>query len=125
QGCSNWQTDMCAGAGLMMMALTDFPNRLSWLYNAEAVLKAQLALNVNTDYSWPESIRYHVAALERFAGYAKVSQYVTGQQWFTKESVLPAMFKYLVHMQTPPYPYFKDTIGTPAFGDHALTAGAE
>jgi len=125
QGCSNWQTDMCAGAALMMMALRDFPNRLAWLYNAEAVLKAQLELNVNPDHSWPESIRYHVAALERFAGYAKVSQFITGQQWFTVDSVLPGMFKYLIDMQTPSYPYFNHTIGTPPFGDHALTAGAE
>lgn len=124
RGCSNWQTDMCAGAGLMMMVLTDFPDRLSWLYNAETILKAQLALNVNGDSSWPESIRYHVAALERFAGYAKICGRITGEDWFATSALVP-MFEYLVAMQTPAYPYFNHSIGTPPFGDHALTAGAE
>ncbi|WP_168121711.1 heparinase II/III family protein [Paenibacillus sp. HB172176] len=124
EGCSNWQTDMCAGAGLMMMTLTDFPNRLSWLYNANTILKAQLELNVNADSSWPESIRYHHAALERFAGYAKAAHNVLGDNWF-ETTPLARMFGFSIDMQTPGYAYFGGRIGTPPFGDHALGGGGE
>lgn len=123
-GCSNWQTDMCAGTGLLMMVLTDFPNRLTWLNNANAIMKAQLELNVNPDGSWPESIRYHHAALERFAGYALALKNVTGEDWFCTTPLL-RMFNYGVHMQTPGYTYFDGRIGTPPFGDHALGGGEE
>jgi len=124
EGCSNWQTDMCAGTGLMMMALTDFPNRHTWLYNADAILKAQLELNVNPDSSWPESIRYHHAALERFAGYAKAARNVLGDDWF-ETTPLARMFGFSIEMQTPGYEYFGGRIGTPPFGDHALGDGSE
>lgn len=124
EGCSNWQTDMCAGTGLMMMVLSDFPNRYTWLYNADTILKAQLQMNVNPDCSWPESIRYHHAALERFAGYAKASCNVTGDNWF-KSTPLARMFGYSIQMQTPGYQYFGGRIGTPPFGDHALGGGGE
>ncbi|WP_339316427.1 heparinase II/III family protein [Paenibacillus sp. FSL R10-2734] len=124
EGCSNWQTDMCAGAGFMMMILTDFPNRLTWLYNADAVLRAQLDLNVNADCSWPESIRYHHAALERFAGYAKVAHNVLGENWF-ETTPLASMFGYSIEMQTPGYTYFEGRVGTPPFGDHMLNGGQE
>ena len=43
----------------LMMVLPDYPDRKVWLYNAEAVLRAQLSVNLNQDGSWPESIRYH------------------------------------------------------------------
>ncbi|WP_245864447.1 hypothetical protein [Paenibacillus donghaensis] len=122
-GCSNWQTDMCAGTGLMMMTLTDFPNRHTWLYNADTILKAQLELNVNPDNSWPESIRYHHAALERFAGYAKAARNVLGDDWF-QTTPLAQMFGFSIEMQTPGYEYFGGRIGTPPFGDHALGGGA-
>ncbi|WP_019909124.1 heparinase II/III domain-containing protein [Paenibacillus sp. HW567] len=124
RGCSNWQTDMCAGTGMLMMALEDFPNRHTWLNNANTILKAQLELNVNPDGSWPESIRYHHAALERFAGYAKVLENVTGESWF-ETTPLVGMFGYGVDMQTPGYEYFGGHIGTPPFGDHALGGGGE
>ncbi|MDR6879584.1 heparinase II/III family protein [Bacillus sp. 3255] len=124
RGCSNWQTDMCAGTGYMMMVLTDFPNRHTWLYNANMILKAQLELNVNPDSSWPESIRYHHAALERFAGYAKVAQNIMGDNWF-ETTPLARMFGYSIDMQTPGYAYFGGRIGTPPFGDHMLSGGAE
>nr|WP_306812997.1 heparinase II/III family protein [Paenibacillus soyae] len=123
-GCTNWQTDMCAGTGLMMMALPDFPNRHAWLYNANAVLKAQLELNVNPDSSWPESIRYHHAALERFAGYAKVLHHVMGENWF-ETTPLARMFGFSIEMQTPGYDFFSGRVGTPPFGDHALGGGGE
>lgn len=124
RGCSNWQTDMCVGVGFMMMALTDFPNRLTWLNNTNAVLKAQLMLNINPDGSWPESIRYHHAALERFAGYAKVLKNVTEEDWF-ETTPLARMFRYPIDVQTPGYAYFSERIGTPPFGDHALGGGEE
>lgn len=124
QGCSNWQTDMCAGTAFMMLVLEDFPYRKSWLYNAIMVLKSQLELNVNPDSSWPESIRYHHAALERFAGFAKVLKNVTGENWFAETS-LGRMFGYSLNLQTPGYRYFDGHIGTPPFGDHALGGGVE
>ncbi|WP_246552928.1 heparinase II/III domain-containing protein [Paenibacillus tritici] len=123
-GCSNWQTDMCAGVGYLMMALPDFPNRHIWLNNANTVLLAQLKLKVNHDGSWPESIRYHHAALERFAGYAKVLKKATGENWF-ETTPLGDMFRYAIEMQTPGYGYFGGRIGTPPFGDHALGDGEE
>ncbi|RTE10376.1 heparinase II/III domain-containing protein, partial [Paenibacillus whitsoniae] len=124
RGCSNWQTDMCAGTAYMMLVLDDFPNRKAWLYNAHAVLQAQLSLNVNPDGSWPESIRYHHAALERFAGYAKVVAHMMGDNWFATTR-LPEMFDFSVQVQTPGYTFFSGRIGTPPFGDHALSGGAE
>ncbi|WP_145325373.1 heparinase II/III domain-containing protein [Paenibacillus xylanexedens] len=124
RGCSNWQTDMCAGTGLMMMVLSDFPNRQTWLNNANTILKAQLELNVNPDGSWPESIRYHHAALERFAGYALVLKNITGEDWFRTTPLL-RMFNYAVEVQTPGYRYFAGRIGTPPFGDHVLGGGEE
>ncbi|GJM72532.1 hypothetical protein HMSSN036_47480 [Paenibacillus macerans] len=124
EGCSNWQTDMCAGTAYMMMTLPDFPNRQTWLNNAHFILKAQLELNVNPDSSWPESIRYHHAALERFAGYAKVADNVLGENWFADTPLL-RMFGFSVDVQTPGYAYFDGRIGTPPFGDHALGSGAE
>jgi len=122
--CTNWQTDMCAGTGLMMMVLDDFPNRKTWLYNATYILRSQLELNVNKDGSWPESIRYHHAALERFAVYAKALQNLNGDNWFADTS-LSHMFDYSINMQTPPYQFFNHHIGTPPFGDHALEDGQE
>lgn len=124
ESCSNWQTDMCAGTAYMMMALPDFPNRHTWLNNAHYILKAQLELNVNQDSSWPESIRYHHAALERFAGYAKVADNVLGENWFA-ETPLLRMFGFSIDVQTPGYTYFDGRIGTPPFGDHALGGGGE
>jgi hypothetical protein len=123
-GSGNWQTDMCAGAVYMMLVLEDFPNRKTWLYNGNKVLRSQLLLNVNPDSSWPESIRYHHAALERLAGYAKVLENVTGDNWFMT-TPLAAMFGYSLQMQTPGYAYFGGRIGTPPFGDHALGGGTE
>lgn len=123
-GCSNWQTDMCAGTAYMMLVLEDFPNRKAWLYNAHMVLISQLRLNINPDHSWPESIRYHTAALERFSGYAKVVKHVMGENLF-ETTPLKGMFEFMLQTQTPPYRYFNHRIGTPPFGDHALRDGSE
>lgn len=35
-----------------MMAIPDFPNRKIWMYNSEAVLRAQLDYKLNADGSW-------------------------------------------------------------------------
>ena len=87
------------------------------------VLHSQLILTVNPDHSWPESIRYHHAALERFAGYAKVVQHVMGENWF-ETTPLTGMFGFSLRTQTPSYRYFGGRIGTPPFGDHALGGGS-
>ena len=112
KGCSNWQTDMCAGTGLMMMALPDFPNRHTWLNNADMILKAQLELNVNPDSS---SAGVHqvppCGALERFAGYAKAVDNVMGENWF-ETTPLARMFGYSIEMQTPGYAFFEGGVET-------------
>lgn len=123
-GSSNWQTDMCIGVSMLMFALEDFPHRLNWIDNAYAVLYGQLTNNLNPDGSWPESIRYHHATLERFATYARVLKRVMGIDWF-KETRLLEMFRFGVMMQTPAYEYFDGYISTPPFGDHKLSAGEE
>ena len=122
--CGNWQTDMCSGTAYMMMVLPDFPNRKIWFHNARYVLKAQLKEKLNNDGSWPESIRYHNAVLQRFAGVASVIKHFTGEDWFL-ETRLTTMFSYVVRMQTPPYEYFNGHISTPAFGDHITGDGSE
>lgn len=124
EGSSNWQTDMCIGVAALLSVLPDYPNRKVWMYNAEALLKAQLALNLNPDGSWPESIRYHHAALEHFATFAAVWQQETGEDWM-KTTRLKEMFLYGIHTITPAYAYFDGRIGTPPFGDHKLSGGEE
>lgn len=124
EGSSNWQTDMCIGVVALLSVLPDFPNRKVWMYNAEALLRAQLALNLNPDGSWPESIRYHHAALEHFATFAAVWQQETGEDWM-ETTRLKEMFQYGVHTITPEYIFFGGHIGTPPFGDHKLSGGEE
>lgn len=124
EGSSNWQTDMCIGVTFLMMALPDFPDRKKWMYQAEAVLKAQLAVNLNRDGSWPESIRYHHASLERFASFARAWKQETGEDWM-HTTRLKDMFAYTLHTLTPPYAYFDYHVGTPPFGDHKLGGGME
>lgn len=124
RGSSNWQTDMCIGVAALMAVLPDFPNRKTWMYNAEAVLRAQLSLNLNRDGSWPESIRYHHAALEHFASFAALWRQETGEDWL-QTTRLKEMFAYTIHTVTPPYAYFDGHIGTPPFGDHRLSGGTE
>lgn len=122
KNCGNWQTDMCIGASMIMAVLEDYPDRKIWLNNAYAVLRGQLECNINQDGSWPESIRYHHAALERFTGYAKMLLTEVKENWFT-QTRLSEMFAYGIKTQTPKYEYFNNRIGTPPFGDHCLTGG--
>ena len=124
RGSSNWQTDMCIGVVSLMTVLPDYPDRKIWMYNGEAVLRAQLEVNLNEDGSWPESIRYHHAALEHFATFAALWKQETGEDWLLTTR-LREMFLYTIHTVTPPYAYFNGRIGTPPFGDHRLNGGDE
>ena len=124
EGSGNWQTDMCIGASMILFVLKDFPNREIWLENAYAVIYGQLITNLNADGSWPESIRYHYAVLERFASYARVLKRMTGIDWF-RDTRLLDMFSYGIDIQTPAYEYFDYCISTPPFGDHKLGDGSE
>lgn len=124
RGSSNWQTDMCIGVAALMTVLPDFPDRKIWMYNAEAVLEAQLAVNLNADGSWPESIRYHHAALEHFASFFRMWKQETGEDWL-RLTRLKDMFSYTIHTITPAYEFFNGRIGTPPFGDHKLGDGKE
>ncbi len=129
RGSSNWQTDMHIGTAAIMMAIPDFPNRKIWMYNSEAVLRAQLDYKLNADGSWPESLRYHFASLEHFSLYARLWERESGENWFvSKNADMPGlldMFRYPLYTQTPPYAYFTDCIATPPFGDHKLGNGSE
>ncbi len=120
----NWQTDMWAGAALLMMAVPDYPDRKYWILNAEKVLRSQLLINLNPDGSWPESLRYHHAALERFAAFALAWKLETGDDWFS-DTRLKEMFAYGIEVQTPPYLFFDNHVATPPFGDHRLGYGEE
>lgn len=129
RGSSNWQTDMHIGSAAIMMAIPDFPNRKLWMYNSEAVLRAQLDYKLNVDGSWPESPRYHFASLEHFSLYARLWERESGENWFiSRNANMPGlidMFRYPLYTQTPPYAYFNDSIATPPFGDHKLGNGTE
>lgn len=129
RGSSNWQTDMHIGSAAIMMAIPDFPNRKLWMYNSEAVLRAQLDYKLNADGSWPESPRYHFASLEHFSLYARLWERESGENWFISSNAnmpgLIDMFRYPLYTQTPPYAYFNDCIATPPFGDHKLGNGTE
>ena len=129
RGSSNWQTDMHLGSAAIMMAIPDFPNRKLWMYNSEAVLRAQLDYKLNADGSWPESPRYHFASLEHFSLYARLWERESGENWFiSRNANMPGlidMFRYPLYTQTPPYAYFNDSIATPPFGDHKLGNGTE
>lgn len=129
RGSSNWQTDMHIGSAAIMMAIPDFTNRKLWMYNSEAVLRAQLDYKLNADGSWPESPRYHFASLEHFSLYARLWERESGENWFiSRNANMPGlidMFRYPLYTQTPPYAYFNDSIATPPFGDHKLGNGTE
>lgn len=124
KGCSNWQLDMCIGTVMVLWAVPDFPDRKQWILSGQQVIQGLIICNVNPDGSWPESLRYHHAALERLAQYARVLLRKTGEDWFSQK-YLQKMFQFSIEMQTPPYIYFQNRRGTPPFGDHALSGGDE
>ena len=121
---SNWQTDMMCGIGFMAMAMPRSERTGIMLENVNYFLRSQLERNVGADGAWPESLRYHMAALSRFALYAKVLKKCTGEDWF-KTTSLPKMFLYPAMVQTPAYAYKNNRIGTPNFGDHTVNAGED
>lgn len=120
RGNNNWALSMASGVGLLMLAMPDFPNAAQWRLNAERVLAAQMRILVNEDGSYPESIRYHHAALDWLAIYAKALVCCTGEDWFP---ALAPMFRFGLITQTPPYTYYDGKISTPNFGDHDLRPG--
>lgn len=124
RGTGNWQTDMCIGAAMIAAAVEEIPYRKQWILNAEAVLSAQLQCTLNADGSWPESLRYHHAALEHFCTFAIFWENETGKPWKYKKS-LNDMYALSIGVQMPPYCYFGGTISTPPFGDHRLSGGNE
>lgn len=119
KGATNWQTDMCAGAALMMLVLEDFPNRAGWLNNAVYFLRGQLSHNLNPDGSWPESIRYHFAVLDHLCTFARAWQKASGENWFLQYGI-DKMFAYGADIHMPGYEYLGNAIATPPFGDHRL-----
>lgn len=121
---SNWQTDMACGVGFLIMAMPKTPESRIWLDSINYFLKSQLLGNISGDGSWPESMRYHIAATERFAIYARVLKHCTGEDWF-KETPLTDMIYFPVAMQTPPYEFMDGKISTPTIGDHIMQAGKE
>ena len=124
RGTGNWQTDMFIGAAMAAAAVEEIPYRKQWIENAHAVLTAQMACNLNADGSWPESLRYHHAALEHFCTFARFWKHETGENWFY-DNHLERMFAYTIGTQMPPYAYFNHSISTPPFGDHKLGNGSE
>lgn len=118
----NWQTDMACGMGVMLMTLPKTEHTAYALENVNYFLKSQLLQNVGADGSWPESMRYHMATLMRFAIYAKILKNCTGEDWF-RDPPLLKMFRYPALVQTPAYEYKGGKIGTPNFGDHLIKGG--
>ena len=131
-GATNWQTDMMAGAAVISLALLD----AGILDTAHAIrarrmiadsvwfLKAQIDDHVNPDGSFPESLRYHMAALSRYTFIASVLGRGTGDDWY-RSTRLRDMFRYYADMVTPPYAYKGGHRSTPTFGDHQLGDGTE
>lgn len=124
RGTGNWQTDMCIGAAMLAASVPGIPHRKIWIMNAEKILAAQMNVNLNADGSWPESLRYHHAALEHFCTFARFWEHETGENWFTAHR-LDRMFAFSTGAQLPPCNYFDKRISTPPFGDHKLGNGGE
>lgn len=121
---SNWQTDMACGVGFLIMAMPKTSESRIWLNSINYFLKSQLLGNISGDGSWPESMRYHIAAAERFAIYARVLKHCTGEDWFKDMPIIDMMY-YPVAMQTPPYAFMDGKISTPTIGDHIMQPGTE
>lgn len=131
-GATNWQTDMMAGAAVISLALLDAgildPARAvrarRMIVDGTWFLKAQIDDHVNPDGSFPESLRYHMAALSRYTFVAGVLGRGTGDDWY-RSTRLRDMFRYYADMVTPPYVYKNGRRSTPTFGDHQLGDGTE
>ena len=154
-GATNWQTDMMAGAAVLSLVLLQagvLPNEERKLKARRTVqdsawfLASQLNDHVNPDGSFPESLRYHMAALSRYTFVARVLGHCTGADWY-KTTRLRDMFQYYADMITPDYPFSNTKIpsqpgeaeplsaasyeagcgvpSTPTFGDHQVGNGSE
>ncbi|NMM94117.1 heparinase II/III domain-containing protein [Bifidobacterium oedipodis] len=154
-GATNWQTDMMAGAAVLSLVLLQagvLPSEERKLKARRTVqdsawfLSSQLNDHVNPDGSFPESLRYHMAALSRYTFVARVLGHCTGADWY-KTTRLRDMFQYYADMVTPDYPFSNTKIpsqpgeaeplsaasyeagcgvpSTPTFGDHQVGNGSE
>ena len=153
-GATNWQTDMFAGTVVLSLALLqagvlsrDAEVRARrMVQDGVWFLKSQLNDHVNPDGSFPESLRYHMAALSRYTFVARVVGHATGSDWY-KDTTLAPMFQYYADMVTPDYPFANTKIpaqpgeaepmsaeryeagagvpSTPTFGDHQIGDGSE
>lgn len=121
---SNWQTDMSCGTGFLIMTMPKTEESAIWLDSINYFLKSQLLANISADGTWPESMRYHLAAAEHFAIYARVLKHCTGEDWF-KDTPLTDMMYYPVAVQTPPYEFMDGKISTPTIGDHIMLPGTD
>ncbi len=131
RGAGNWQTDMEAGAAAISLALigagvldreAQLRARVT-VQNAVYFLTSQLESSVNPDGSYPESLRYHMAALSRYTALAQILSNCIGISWY-RTTKLPEMFRYYADMVTPDYNVFGGRPSTPTFGDHNLDDGS-
>ncbi|WP_141505196.1 heparinase II/III domain-containing protein [Paenibacillus luteus] len=120
----NWHTDMSAGAAMLALVFPTLPGSRQWFENGRTVLKGQLDHHLNEDGSWPETIRYLYEVVMRYSIFAKALRNMSGENWFHGTKLAKA-FEFMVSVQTPPYRYFDDKIGSPNFGDHILGDGYE
>lgn len=121
---NNWHTDMSIGAAMLAMAFYDqIDNAQQYIDNGKYIVQGQLYTTVREDGSWPESIRYHISALNKMALFAKGLRHVTGEDWFSENSKvdISKMMRFLVEVQAPAY--VNGEIGTPTIGDDTLSGG--
>lgn len=123
-GASNWESDAVIGASMLSMVYPGLDNSKQLIANANKLIKAQLLYGVGDEGEWPESVRYHVAVLQRYAAYAKSLRNQTGEDWFALPKLVK-MFQYNADVQTPPYAYADGYINSPLFGDDVMTFGNE
>lgn len=116
----NWQTDMACGTAMLAMAVPEWKYSREYMVSACYFLKCQLTEHINPDGSFPESMRYHMATLSRYAVYAKAVKNCTGDDLF---SILVNMFSYPACVCTPEYDFNGGSPDTPVFGDHSMSCG--
>ena len=116
----NWQTDMACGTAMLAMAAPEWEYSREYMVSACYFLKCQLMEHINPDGSFPESMRYHMATLSRYAVYAKAVKNSTGDDLF---EILVNMFSYPARVRTPEYDFNGGSPDTPVFGDHSMTCG--
>lgn len=125
KGGSNWSSDMNMGAAMLGLAFEDtMTDARAHFYTGMRIDEAMLLVNIREDGSWPESVRYHNAAVSKLAVLAKCLRSSTSFDWFAnKELNFYRSFDYLTWIQTPRYA--NGNASTPFFGDHNLSSGDE